>query len=85
MSVGGYKIVDLKNTNVTSADGATISGVYEALENNYRKTVMLSGIVIDGVEYADVYVAPTVADSNYTFTAYGKTFTVTNADKITIA
>lgn len=83
--MGGYKIINLKNVNITTESGGTVQGVYESLENNYRKSLMLSGIVIDSVEYADCYIMATVSESNFTFTAYGKTFTVTNEDKITIA
>lgn len=83
--MGGYKIINLNNVNITTADGGTVDGIYESMENNYRKPLLLSNVVIDGTEYADCYIMATVADSNYSFTAYGKTFTVTNEDKITIA
>lgn len=82
--MGGYKIINLNNINIT-ADGATVTGVYESLENNYRKALLLSGVVIENVEYADCYIMATVSDSNFTFIAYGKTFTVDNTDKITVA
>lgn len=85
MVKGGYKIVNFKGTNITSENGATVSGVYESLENNYRKAVMISGVVVDGTEHNDIFIDVSVSGSDYTFTAYGKTFTVTNEDKITVA
>lgn len=82
--MGGYKIINFHNTAITTGTPVTISGVYEALENNYRKAIMLSGIVIDNVEYADAYITPVVSDTSFTFSVYGKTFTVTNEDSITV-
>lgn len=85
MKKGGYIIVDLGDTNITTESGATISGVYSAIEGSYRKAVLLSGVTIDGVEKRDCFICPEISNSNYTFTAYGKTFTITSADAITIA
>lgn len=85
MVKGGYKVVNFKDENITTENGATVSGVYESLENNYHKALMISGVVIDGTEYNDTFVEVTVSGSDYTFTAYGKTFTVTSEDKVTVA
>lgn len=85
MVKGGYKVVNFKDENITAENGATVSGVYESLENNYHKALMISGVVIDGTEYNDTFVEVTVSGSDYTFTAYGKTFTVTSEDKVTVA
>lgn len=85
MLKGGYKIIDLKGVTIASEGGTTIAGIYNAIENNYRKPLLLSGVVIDGVEKADVFIEVTTTNSNFTFTAYGKTYTVTNADLVTIA
>lgn len=82
--IGGYHIVNLSDVNITTADGATISGIYESIENAHRKAILLSGVTIDGVEKNDCFVCAEIADSNYTFTAHGKTFTITNEDKVTI-
>lgn len=85
MKRGGYHIVDFKDVNITTAEGATIAGIYEEIEGSYRKVILVSGVTIDGVEYRDTFVDVTSGDNNYTFTAYGKTFTITNEEKITIA
>lgn len=84
MKRGGYKIVDFMDTNITTENGATVIGVYESIEESHRKAILISGIVIDGVEKPDCFIDCSVENGNYTFTAYGKTFTVTNADMITI-
>lgn len=82
---GGYHILDFKDQNITTDAGATIVGIYESIEGSYRKAILVSGVTIDGVEYRDTFVNPTSGDNNYTFSAYGKTFTITNDDKVTIA
>lgn len=85
MKRGGYHIVDFKDVNITTAEGATIAGIYEEIEGSYRKAVLVSGVTIDGVEYRDTFVDVSHSENNYSFTAYGKTFTVTNEEKVTIA
>lgn len=85
MKRGGYKIVDFEDINITTADGAIVIGIYESIESSHRKAIMISGVTIDGVEKPDCFIDCEVSDGNYTFSAYGKTFTITNADKITIA
>lgn len=84
MLKGGYKIIDLKDTAIAEG-GIVILGIHAALENNYRKPLILSGIVIDGVEKPDCAIVPTEDSGNFTFTAYGKTYTVDAQDKVTIA
>lgn len=83
MLKGGYKIIDFHDINITTGEGVTVTGVYEDIEKSHRKAIMLSGITIDNVEKPDCYVDCEVADGNYTFTAYGKTWTITNADLVT--
>lgn len=85
MIKGGYKIINLRDTTIDAESGTTIKGVYNALENNYRKSILISGIVIDGVEKADTYTSVNVSGSDYTFTIYGKTYTVNSSDLVTIA
>lgn len=83
MKNGGYKIIDLKDTNLTTSASATLSGIYEAIENNYRKAILLSGIVIDGVKKADAFVTVDVANSNYLISnVYGMNLTITDEDVI---
>lgn len=85
MKKGGYKIIDFADVDIKTDGGATVSGVYSAIEDSYRKAILISGITLDGVEKRDCFVCPEITDSNYTFTAYGKTFTITNTDAVTIA
>lgn len=83
MMKGGYKIVDFKDVNITQDDGAVITGIYDSFENNHRKVIMISGITLDGVPKEDCFVDCEISESNYTFSAFGYTFTITAENKVT--
>lgn len=91
--IGGYQIISLKNINLESGTPVTIPGVWDALEGNYRKPILLSGIQIANVEYPDCYVALVYNTDAYTavlpFTIGGKAVTISigadDATTITIA
>lgn len=85
MKKGGYKIIDFEDINITSSEGAVIAGVYESIEASHRKAILVSGVTLDGVEKRDCFVDCEAGNNDFTFTAYGKTFTVTNEDKVTFA
>lgn len=85
MLKGGYHIVDFQDVNITTENGATVTGIYETIEHNYRKPILISGITIDGVEKPDCFIDCTIEEASVTFSAYGKTFTITSADAISIA
>lgn len=81
---GGYKLINLHDMEI-SAEGVVIPGIHAALEDNYRKALLITGIVIDKVEKPDTYTEVSVADGSFTFLVYGKTITVTSEDKVMIA
>lgn len=81
---GGYKIIDFKDINLVTGTASTIAGVYDAIESNHRKAILISGIVIDGVKMADSFVELSVVSANYTGKLYGKTLTITKDDKVTV-
>lgn len=85
MLKGGYAIINFEDVNITTTDGATVPGIHANIEGSYRKVILISGITLDGVEKRDCFVCPEISEGSYTFTAYGKTFTVTAEDKITVA
>ena len=85
MKRGGYKIIDFHDVNIVTGDGATIVGIYEDIEKTHRKAIMVSGIKIDNVEKPDCFVDYEVSGSDYKFTAYGKTFTITSENRVTFA
>lgn len=78
---GGYKIIDLKNNDLTSSN--TINGIYDAIEGNYGKPILLSGIVIDSVEKDDIFVNVEVSNSVYVIKAYNRTINITSSDVVT--
>ena len=82
--MGGYKIIDLKDVNlVTDGGGVKIEDIYNAIEESYRKPLLLSGIVIDGVEKNDRYVAFQHSDSEYHVLIDGKMLRIANGDTVT--
>lgn len=81
MLKGGYHIVDFKEKEITS-EGVTILGIYDSLEQSHNKPVLVTGIVLGSVLQGDCFVNAMVANTNYTFTAYGKTFTIDEADLV---
>lgn len=81
----GYKVLNLKGTDLSSAS-FTLDGVYESIEGNYYKALLLSGIVINSVEKADVFVTAEVdSNANYVIKAYDKTITIASDDTVTVA
>lgn len=89
--IGGYKIIDLHDVNlVTGEDAVTIAGVHEAIESNYRKPTLLTGLVIDGVEKVGQYVTFVNTSGTYAAKLFdnadGKllTITVTAADGVQV-
>ena len=81
MRNGGYKIINLKDVNLTST-AAKVAGIHDDIENSFRKPLLLSGITINGVEKNDAFVAPTVSSGSYLFKVYGGTITVTSQDMV---
>lgn len=84
---GGYTILDLRDVDFTPGTGAEVKGAYTRLEGRYRKPVLLSGIVVSGVEYPDTNVAPQNVDGSYTLDitlgASSYTLTITDTDTVT--
>lgn len=85
---GGYLIIDLKNKDLTSLDYDTFSQdelkeMYDILEHNNHKHVIISGIVIDKIEKNDfiteVYYSK--LDNEYRFKVYGLIIILYRDDK----
>lgn len=84
MKKGGYVIIDFADNNLTTESATSIAGIYNAIEGSYRKAILISGITIDGTEKRDCFVCPEITSNNFTFTAYGYTFTITNENTVSI-
>lgn len=79
---GGYQMVDFRGISISST-AVTIDGVYETIEGNYYKPLLLCGINISGVDKNDIFVELGTNNSNYTFDVYGGTITITKDNMIT--
>lgn len=73
MRKGGYKIISLKS-----------STLYEDIESNYYKPLLLTDIVIDGVDKHDLFVNVEVWDGNYIIDAYDRTISITPENQVTM-
>lgn len=82
---GGYKIIDLKDAQLTVETPQAIDGIYESIESNYRKAIMLSNITLAGIKHANTFVEVTTSGSNLVISVYGYTLTITEDDVVTIA
>ena len=51
---GGYKIIDLRDTEFTSGTPVTINGIYKSVESTNKPTV-LSKFYLSGKEYDSVF------------------------------
>lgn len=80
----GYKAVSLKNVNLTSAEAQTVNGIFESLETTYSKPILLTDIIIDGVEKNATFIELILSSGNLTFTIYGRNITVTEDDSVSI-
>lgn len=90
MFKGGYKLIDFKENNIVLATPTTIKGVYGAIEHNYRKPTIITGLVVDSVEKGDTFVNFEHGENVYNgllgMTANNKVLfiTITNEDSVTI-
>lgn len=80
---GGYKIIDLRGENLSESP-VIIPGIYESIEENYYKPLLLISINIDGVERAGAFASPDNDGSAYIFSGvYGGTITISDDDTVT--
>ena len=90
MFKGGYKLIDFKENNIVLTKPTTIKGVYDAIEHNYRKPTLITGLVIENVEKEDTFVNFEHGENVYNgllgMTAKDKVLfiTITNNDVVTI-
>lgn len=85
MKIGGYQILDFKKSALSTEAGVTIEGLYEILEGNIGKRVVVSGLVIGDTEYNDATVEVTVSGTDFVFTVYGYDIAIDDDDEVTVA
>lgn len=66
---GGYQLIDLKGIDLSSAGTIKIDGIYAAIEGNYNKRVVVSGLVIGATEFDDITADVVLNGTEYTLRA----------------
>ena len=80
---GGYKIIDLDYANFTTAKSVTVPGIYEKIKSA-RKAILIEHFSIAGTYYRPTLPEIKASGTSFTFDVYGYTFTVSNADAVTV-
>ena len=62
---GGYTMIDLHDINLVTDSATPIKGTHDAVEGNYRKPIILTGLTIDGVECSDRFVNLSTTPAGY--------------------
>lgn len=62
---GGYKIINLKNIPLNNESKTVIKGIYETIENSYRKPLLFSGVNIGGIIYPDMFIQAIITSARY--------------------
>lgn len=52
---GGYLIINLQGNAITANTSFTVNGIYNRLEGNYGKAILLTNYIRDGIEQPDVF------------------------------
>lgn len=64
--IGGYKIIDLQDVELTVDTGTKIDGVYEAIESNKSYPLLLQGLRIkDNLTVKAFYSCATLLDEKF--------------------
>lgn len=93
---GGYLIIDLKNIDLNSKsndgsgydwsnDSGLLPNLYNLLEQNYFKQVLVTGIKINGIEKNDVIATVYLNGSTYSFNVYSFTINLENKETMDVA
>lgn len=84
MAKGGYQILDFGGTNFTVGNAVKVAGIWEKVEGNYHKVLLVENLSFRGVEQTAFWVTATSGDNNYTLLGFeGYSITVSNDDEIT--
>ena len=62
---GGYKIINFKNIPLNNESKTVIKGIYETIENSYRKPLLFSGVNIGGIIYPDMFIQAIITSARY--------------------
>jgi len=62
---GGYQIINFKNIPLNNESKTVIKGIYETIENSYRKPLLFSGVNIGGIIYPDMFIQAIITSARY--------------------
>lgn len=65
---GGYKIINFKGIPLNKESKVIIKGIYDSIENSYRKPLLFSGVNINGVIYPDMFIQAILTSARYEVT-----------------
>lgn len=82
MNVGGYQIVSFDGINLSKTTSTKIpDGSYAKIEGT-KKPILITGIVIDGKEYHDMFIQPVLNGTSYSFTLGDYNIVLSDSDMI---
>lgn len=79
MVEGGYQIINFKGIEFTKYTPKQLSYVYDKI-NRTDKTILLSGLNVDGVDYRDSMCTPIVFGNKYVIKTLGFRISITKTD-----
>lgn len=84
---GGYCMIDLSGTDLTSGSKVTITGSYNALKRAMAadKPIVVSGIVAGDEKVSPSYASVATDSTNFVATVNTNTITVDSSDGVTVA
>lgn len=78
---GGYQIVDLKGTALSST-ASTIAGTYNAVLNSKNKPIYVQGLKISTTVYNDCFLPCFASTNKFTLVLPTGVIEITNDDKV---
>lgn len=66
MRNGGYQIVDLQDISLVKNSSVNIHGIFNKIATA-TKPVVLSRVTINGIEYHDMFIQPTISTTSIGF------------------
>ena len=85
MANGGYTILDFENKDFTIGTAQKIDGVYNQINNNYSKPIILWGLTIGGSAKKALFLNFDKVSGNYVAQSGDLIFTISSNDNVLIS
>lgn len=79
---GGYKIINFKGISLNKESKVTIKGIYDSIENSYRKPLLFSGVKIEDTIYPDMFIQAILTSARYEVTLDNVKLYITSDDGV---